>query len=216
SRSRRGQAVEVQAVLAQWRTRRDSDADHRQVQAATLTTTRLHSFKLPQRPFVYDVAGVQRRSWLEQQDPTLFLGHWLMLHPTRDHDEFSLFDPFVAVAELHAKAAFDDQEQFVFVLVVMKHEFALQFIELHVLAVEFRRDVGLPVFGNVGEFFGDVDLVHAASDCPPHRKVAQKRSLGRPRPGLRGAQWEFVRRSGQNYPTSSLLTLASLGADEAS
>src|SRR4051794_36367946 len=91
---------------------------------------RLYSFKFPQGPLVYDVAGIQRSSRLEQQDPALFLGHWLVLHPARDDDEFSLFDPFVAVAELHAKAAFDDQEQFVFVLVVMEHEFALQFIEL--------------------------------------------------------------------------------------
>ena len=68
----------------------------------------------------------------------------------------------MAVAELHPKAAFDHQEQFVFVFVVMKHEFPLQLIELQMLAVELSRDVGLPVLGDLGEFLGEVDLVHAA------------------------------------------------------
>jgi hypothetical protein len=88
-----------------------------------------------------------------------------VLHPARDHDEFSLFDPFVAVAELHAKTSFDDQEQFVFVFVVMEHEFPLQFIELQMLPVELGSDVGFPVLGDLGEFLGEIDLLHAASDC---------------------------------------------------
>jgi hypothetical protein len=46
------------------------------------------------------------------------------------------------------------------VLVVVEDEFALDLVELDVLAVEFGGDVGLPVFGDFGEFFGDVDLEH--------------------------------------------------------
>jgi len=45
-------------------------------------------------------------------------------------------------------------------LMVMEDELAFQLVELHVLAVEIRGDVGFPVFGDSSEFFGDVDLVH--------------------------------------------------------
>ena len=64
------------------------------------------------------------------------------------------------VAEIHAEAAFDDEEHFVFVLVVMKDEYAFELVEFHILAVEFCSDVGLPVFGDFGEFFGDVYFWH--------------------------------------------------------
>jgi hypothetical protein len=46
---------------------------------------------------------------------------------------------------------------------MVEDEFAFELIELQVLAVELGCDVGLPVFGNLGEFFGDVDFVHGLS-----------------------------------------------------
>jgi hypothetical protein len=44
----------------------------------------------------------------------------------------------------------------------MEHEFPLQLIELQMLAVELGGNVGLPVLGDLGEFIGEIDLVHAA------------------------------------------------------
>src|ERR1700686_249125 len=83
-----------------------------------------------------------------------------MLYAARNDNELAGFDPFVMVAEFHAEAALDDEEHLVFVLVMMENELAFQLIELHVLAVEFGGDVGLPVFGDLGEFLGDVYFRH--------------------------------------------------------
>ena len=83
-----------------------------------------------------------------------------MLDPTRHHDEFTFLDPLVTIAKFHAKAAFDHQEQLVFVFMVMEDELAFQFVELDLLAVELGRDVGFSVFVNLSELLPDVDLVH--------------------------------------------------------
>jgi hypothetical protein len=62
------------------------------------------------------------------------------------------------VAKFHAKTAFNHQEHFVFVLVMMKDEFALELVELYILAIELGRNVGLPVFGDFRKLVGDIDL----------------------------------------------------------
>jgi hypothetical protein len=92
----------------------------------------------------------------------------------------------MAVAEFHTEAAFYDQKHFVFVFVVMEDELALELIELYALAVQLGGDVGLPVFGNFGEFVGDVDLMRHI--VPP----VVCRSL------LQGEQIRFVSKGSQN------------------
>jgi len=130
-----------------------------------------------------------------------------VLDATRHDDELTFLDPFVTVTKFHAETAFDDQEHFIFMLVMVEDEFALQLVELDVLAVKFGGDVGLPVFGDPGELFSDVDLVHVWSDGRKAgqvaKKVAQTRSPGRCRPGLsfgelvtsRESQWRDVQRA---------------------
>jgi hypothetical protein len=95
------------------------------------------------RAFVDDVAGVERSGGLEQEQPAFFVGDGLVLDATGNDDELAFFDPFVTVAEFHAEAAFHHEEHFVLVFVMMKNEFALEFVELDGLAVEFGSDVGL-------------------------------------------------------------------------
>ncbi len=60
------------------------------------------------------------------------------------------------------EAAFDDEEHFVFVVVVMPDEFGVGLDQLDHLSVELGGDVGLVELGNFGEFLGDVDFVHGA------------------------------------------------------
>ena len=43
---------------------------------------------------------------------------------------------------------------------MVKYEFAFELVELQVLAIELGGDVGLPVFGDLGELLGDVDFGH--------------------------------------------------------
>jgi hypothetical protein len=123
---------------------------------------------------VDNVTGVEGGGGLEEHDPDFFFGDGAVLHAARDDDELAGLDPFMALAEagvvrtgiaqlsfpigffpvLHAKAAFDYEEHFVLVVVVVPNEFGVGFDQLYHLSVEFAGDVGLVVFGNFGEFFG--------------------------------------------------------------
>ena len=91
--------------------------------------------------FVDNVAGVQRGRGLEEQEPAFFIGCRLVFDAAGDNHELSFLDPLVMfakvfVAVMHAEAAFDDEKQFVFVLVVVEDELAFDFIELDGLAVQ--------------------------------------------------------------------------------
>jgi hypothetical protein len=66
----------------------------------------------------------------------------------------------VAIAKVHAEAAFHDQEHLILIFVMMKHKLAFDFVELQILAVEFGADIRLPVFGYVGELLGNVHFMH--------------------------------------------------------
>src|SRR6202521_3799427 len=66
----------------------------------------------------------------------------------------------MAVAAIHAEAAFDYQEQLVFVLMMVKDELAIQLDEFDVLGVELGGYTGLVVFSDVRELLGDVDFGH--------------------------------------------------------
>src|ERR1051326_26577 len=84
-----------------------------------------------------------------------------MLNAPGNDDEFAFFNPLMVVAEFHAEASFDDEKQFVFVLVMVEDEFSFELVELDLLAVEFGGNVGLPVFGDLGEFVGEIDFGHS-------------------------------------------------------
>lgn|SRR5437868_1709121 len=110
-----------------------------------------------QGALVDQVAGVQRG---REKDPALFVGDGAVLDAARHYEELAFFQPDVLVAKLHAEASFDYQEEFVFVLVVVPDELALQLVELNVLAIEFSGDAGLPEFVDFVELLGEVNFVH--------------------------------------------------------
>src|ERR1700730_19177850 len=85
-----------------------------------------------------------------------------MLHPSRHDQELALLDPFVPVAKLHAEAALDHQEHFIFIRMMVKHELTEDFVQLDMLPIQFSYDIRLPVFRNLPKLLGDVDLVHFA------------------------------------------------------
>jgi hypothetical protein len=113
-----------------------------------------------QGTFVFDVPSVERRDRLKKHNPAFCLRHWTMFHTARYHDKLALFNPFVAVAKVHAEAAFDYEEHLVFVLMMMKYEGAVQLDELDVLSVELGGDARLVVIGDLGEFFCNVYFGH--------------------------------------------------------
>jgi hypothetical protein len=120
-------------------------------------------FQLSHGTLVDDVAGVQGRGGFEEQEPAFFVGDGLVFHSAWDNDELAFANPFMVVAKFHPEAAFDYEEHFVFVFVMVEDELALEFVELDGLAVELGSDVGFPVFVDFGKFFGDVDFVHSVS-----------------------------------------------------
>lgn len=60
------------------------------------------------------------------------LSHRLVLNTLRDYDDFPLSHRDISIPELHEKLAFDDQEQFVLILMMMPFKFALDLCELHI------------------------------------------------------------------------------------
>src|SRR5713101_9310013 len=83
--------------------------------AAARREEQLHPLQLRHRPLVHDIPSIQRGRWLKQQNPAFLLGNGTVLDSARDHDEFAFFQPDLAVAKLHAEAAFDHQKHFVFI-----------------------------------------------------------------------------------------------------
>ena len=117
-------------------------------------------FELADGTFVFNIAGIEGGGGFEEDDPTFLLGHGTVLDAARYDDKLAAFDPFVVVAEFHAEAAFNDEKHFVFVVVMVEDEGAVEFDEFDLLSVQFGGDSGLVEVGDEGEFFGDVDFGH--------------------------------------------------------
>src|SRR4029077_16131090 len=103
-----------------------------------------------------------------------------MLHTSRHDQELALPDPFAPVAKLHAEAALDHKEHFIFILMMVKHELTEDLVQLDVLPVQFSYDVRLPVLRNLPKLLGHVDLVHVGAPrvSASHIQIRGKR-LGR-------------------------------------
>src|SRR5262245_39958449 len=90
------------------------------------------------------------------------------------------------VAKLDTKAAANSEKKLVLGLVVVPDEGSLKLDELHLLAIQLSHDFGPPVFGDQGEFFGEIDLVHGraggASGYPKLHALSCR--IGKPYPSL--------------------------------
>jgi hypothetical protein len=111
------------------------------------------------------VARVKCGGGFKEKYPAFFFGDGSMLHAAGDDDEFAGLDPLlmlagILVAIFHAEAAFDDEKEFVFVVVMMPEKSGVGLDELDHLSVEFSGDVGLVELGDAGEFFGEIYFEH--------------------------------------------------------
>jgi hypothetical protein len=113
------------------------------------------------------VARVECGGGFKEKDPAFFFGDGFVLHATGDDDEFAGLDPFlmlagVFVAVFHAESAFDDEEEFVLVVVMMPEKLRVGFDKLDHLSVEFSGDVRLVELRDLREFFRNVDFEHGS------------------------------------------------------
>ena len=68
------------------------------------------ALELGDRPFVGDIAGVQRRFWFDQDDVDLFVSSRTVLDAARHDDKFAFVDDGFVAAKLHPQRAFHYQK----------------------------------------------------------------------------------------------------------
>jgi hypothetical protein len=124
------------------------------------------------------VARVERGRRLEEKDVNFVLGNGPMLRAAWHDDELALVHGDRAVPELHVERALDDEEELIFGFVLMPDERALELDELDVLAIQLADDLGVPVGGEEGEFFCEVDRVHGRLDSGTWRRMTAGGGLG--------------------------------------
>src|SRR5690242_15091599 len=109
------------------------------------------------RPLRHHVAGVLRGDRLDEHHPALLCGHRIVAHPARHDDELAGPERDVAILELDAHRAPDDEEELVLSLVRVPDELALQPRDLDVLVVHSADHLRRPELGDVLEPRLDVD-----------------------------------------------------------
>src|SRR6266436_1939760 len=73
------------------------------------------ALELGDSPFVGDVAGIQRRFWLDQDDVDFLVSDGAVFDAARHNDKFAFLDDGFVATEFHPQRTFHDQKQFVFV-----------------------------------------------------------------------------------------------------
>ncbi len=104
------------------------------------TTRFLNTLKSFDGTLVANVAGIECRLGLKQQDLDLFVCDGKMFGAARYDHEFARTNLNLALgavfAVLHAKPAFDDEEEFIFVFVMVPNELTLELRQLDVGVVQ--------------------------------------------------------------------------------
>jgi len=84
------------------------------------------------------------------------LGLRAMFDALGDHKEFVRAEHNVAVPQLDRELSLHHQKQLIGLGVTVPHELPLQFDDLHIVIVDARNAVGLPVLGDCGESGGEI------------------------------------------------------------
>jgi hypothetical protein len=125
-----------------------------------LSRAGLDTLKLGDGPFVSDITGIPCGFGLDQYHVNFFIGDGAMLDAPGNNDEFTRMDDSLAMAKLHAESAFRDQEQFVFLIVMMPDKFSFDLYGFDVRVVELPDDARMPIVREAAEFFGQTYGLH--------------------------------------------------------
>ena len=101
------------------------------------------------------VAGVLGGDGFDEGDPAFVFGDGVVEGAAGDDAEVAGVEFDVGlVLDLDTHAAFEDLEEFVFVIVLVPDEFALELGDFDVLVVDLADDFGGPEVGEVGSRIG--------------------------------------------------------------
>ncbi len=94
---------------------------------------------------------------------SLGFGDGLVFDTPRNDEELALAEFDDPVTKMYRQVAVEDQEELGLLLVMVPDELAFELGELDVLAVELANDTGAPMFSELLEFLGEVNLVVLAA-----------------------------------------------------
>src|SRR5438270_2996695 len=116
---------------------------------------------------VLQVAGIERLLRLDQHHVDFFFGVRKMFDSVGNDDELPRPDSFRALhpilADAHLQRSLDDEEQFVFPLVMVPDKLALHLCHLYVHIVDLTDDPLVKVVGEERELLGDIYGAHRCS-----------------------------------------------------
>src|SRR5579863_799920 len=118
------------------------------------------ALELGDGPFVGNVSRVESGLRFDQNDVNFFVGDGAVFYAARNDYEFAFADDSFAVAKFHAQSALDDEEEFVFVVMMMPDKFALEFDSFDVAVVDLADDARIAVVEEEAEFLLEIDGVH--------------------------------------------------------
>jgi hypothetical protein len=120
-------------------------------------------FELANSPFVGDVSCVQSTLRLQQDNMNLLVGYGKMFYTVGNDYEFAFVNDRFVIAEAHAQRAFRDEEQFIFVVVMMPDEFALKLYGFHLTIIDFADYPRVAVILKLAKFLRQVYGMHGFS-----------------------------------------------------
>jgi hypothetical protein len=135
---------------------------------------RSDALELGDGPFVIDITCIECGFGLDEKQVDFLVGSGTMLDAFRHDYEFAGVDHGFVIAEFHAKCAFDDQKQLVFVIVMMEDKLALEFDGFNVSVVEFTDDAWVEVIGESTELVTEVYGFHESPRSATSLSTFQK------------------------------------------
>ena len=126
------------------------DTDGRRVRG------RLQTFQCFSGSLVAQVARIERRRRLEQEDVNLVRSDGLVFNSARNDEEVTLVELDYPVAKVNGQMAVEDEKEFVLGLVMVPDELALEFRKLYVLAVQLANNPRAPVLLDLLELLAEV------------------------------------------------------------
>ena len=105
-----------------------------------------------------DIASIERRRRLEENDLDFFVCNRPVFNASRYNEKLSLTEFNPTVSKLHHEPPAVDEEEFILVFVKVPIERTLTLNEFHLLPVEVRGDPRRPVIAKRCECLNEVDL----------------------------------------------------------